>query len=154
MKVNVQYSINRDKVIFEKFDYEIILINLENGNYFSIRQVAQIIWELIEKGLDRSSVISTIAKIYNTTFDKIEDDLTVYFEELLKESLIDLTESTNKIFDSNVKDETIEKQNKPYSKPVLEIYSDMQDLILLDPIHEVDDTGWPNIKDKTKEDEK
>ena len=154
MMVNVQYSINRDKVIFEKFDYEIILINLENGNYFSIRQVAQIIWELIEKGLDRSSVISTIAKIYSTTFDKIEDDLTEYFEELLKESLIDLTESTNKIFDSNVKYETIEKHNKPYSKPVLEIYSDMQDLILLDPIHEVDDTGWPNIKDKTKEDEK
>lgn len=147
MKVNVQYSINRDKVIFEKFDYEIVLINLENGNYFSIQQVAQIIWELIEKGLDRSSVISTIAKIYNTTFEKIEDDLTEFFEELLKESLIDITESTNKKFDSNVKDETIEKQNKPYSKPVIEIYSDMQDLILLDPIHEVDNTGWPNIKE-------
>ena len=154
MKVNVQYSINRDKVIFEKFDYEIILINLENGNYFSIQQVAQIIWELIEKGLDRSSVISTIAKTYNTTFEKIENDLTEFFEELLKESLISITEFANNVFDSNVKDETIEKQNKPYSKPVLEIYKDMQDLILLDPIHEVDDTGWPNIKDKTEEDEK
>ena len=154
MKVNVQYSINRDKVIFEKFDYEIVLINLENGNYFSIRQVALIIWELIEKGLDRSSVISTIAKIYNTTFEKIENDLTEFFEELLKESLIGITESTNNVFDTNVKDETIEKQNKPYSKPVLEIYKDMQDLILLDPIHEVDDTGWPNIKDKTGEDDK
>ena len=152
--VNVQYSINRNKVIFEKFDHEIILINLENGNYFSIRQVALIIWELIEKGLDRSSVISTIAKIYNTTFEKIENDLTKFFEELLKESLIGITESANNVFDTNVKDETIEKQNKPYSKPVLEIYKDMQDLILLDPIHEVDDTGWPNIKDKTEEDEK
>jgi hypothetical protein len=148
MEVNIQYSINRDKIIFEKFDDEIVLINLENGNYFSIRQVAQIIWELIEKGLDRSSVISTIAKIYNTTFDKIEDDLTEFIEELLKESLINLTESTNKNFDSIVRCETFEKQNMPYSKPVIEIYSEMQDLILLDPIHEVDDTGWPNIKDK------
>jgi len=30
-----------------------------------------------------------------------------------------------------------------YAPPVLETFSDMQDLLLLDPIHEVDDAGWP-----------
>jgi hypothetical protein len=146
----VQYSINRDKVIFEKFDSEIILINLDNGNYFSIQHVALNIWELLEKGLDRLSVISTIAKIYKTTFEKIENDISEFLEELLKESLIVNTESTKNVFNSNVNDENIGKQIEPYSKPVLEIYKDMQNLILLDPIHEVDDTGWPNIDDKSK----
>jgi hypothetical protein len=28
--------------------------------------------------------------------------------------------------------------------PVLNKYTDMQDLLLLDPIHEVDERGWPN----------
>jgi hypothetical protein len=27
---------------------------------------------------------------------------------------------------------------------VLHRYTDMQDLIVLDPIHDVDETGWPN----------
>jgi hypothetical protein len=30
-----------------------------------------------------------------------------------------------------------------FHAPVLQVYSDMQDLLLLDPIHEVDATGWP-----------
>jgi hypothetical protein len=30
--------------------------------------------------------------------------------------------------------------------PVLHKHTDMQDLLLLDPIHEVDETGWPSVK--------
>lgn len=37
----------------------------------------------------------------------------------------------------------------PFEPPVLEKYTDMQDLLLLDPIHEVDDTGWPKRKNQT-----
>jgi hypothetical protein len=33
-----------------------------------------------------------------------------------------------------------------WSSPVLSIYDDMQDLLLLDPIHDVDESGWPAIK--------
>lgn len=30
-----------------------------------------------------------------------------------------------------------------FQPPALESYTDMQDLLLLDPIHEVDEMGWP-----------
>ena len=37
--------------------------------------------------------------------------------------------------------------SKPdFQEPALQKYTDMEDLLLLDPIHEVDDTGWPNPK--------
>ena len=32
---------------------------------------------------------------------------------------------------------------KDYTAPKLATYSDLQDLLLLDPIHDVDETGWP-----------
>jgi hypothetical protein len=35
------------------------------------------------------------------------------------------------------------KESK-FEKPGLQKYSDMQDLLLLDPIHEVDEMGWPH----------
>lgn len=36
--------------------------------------------------------------------------------------------------------------SRPWLMPALEIYSDMQDLLLFDPIHEVDPAcGWPSI---------
>ena len=31
----------------------------------------------------------------------------------------------------------------PFVPPSIQRYSDMQDLLLVDPIHEVDPTGWP-----------
>ena len=37
-------------------------------------------------------------------------------------------------------------QRAPFVAPVLQKHTDMQDLLLLDPIHEVDETGWPSLK--------
>ena len=36
-----------------------------------------------------------------------------------------------------------------FNPPQLRKYMDMQDLLLLDPIHEVDEQGWPIAKDET-----
>ena len=33
-----------------------------------------------------------------------------------------------------------------YEHPVLQKYTDMEDLLLLDPIHDVDEAGWPARK--------
>ena len=35
------------------------------------------------------------------------------------------------------------KFDQQYAAPKLATYSDLQDLLLLDPIHDVDETGWP-----------
>ena len=43
----------------------------------------------------------------------------------------------------NVKDSPSNlKSKKEYEAPVLECYTDMQELLLLDPIHEVEETNW------------
>ena len=34
--------------------------------------------------------------------------------------------------------------SRPYQEPKLGKYTDMQELLLLDPVHEVDEVGWPN----------
>jgi len=33
-----------------------------------------------------------------------------------------------------------------FDAPVLHSYTDMQDVLLLDPIHDVDETGWPSSR--------
>ena len=35
------------------------------------------------------------------------------------------------------------KPQAQYAAPKLSTYTDMQELLLLDPIHEVDESGWP-----------
>lgn len=35
-------------------------------------------------------------------------------------------------------------ERPPFVRPILQKYTDMADLLLLDPIHEVDEQGWPH----------
>ena len=37
-------------------------------------------------------------------------------------------------------------EKRPFRAPSLQRFEDMQGFLLVDPIHEVDDTGWPHIK--------
>ena len=36
---------------------------------------------------------------------------------------------------------------RPFEMPTLEKYTDMQDLVLIDPVHQVDEAGWPRRPD-------
>jgi hypothetical protein len=40
-------------------------------------------------------------------------------------------------------------EKKHFVAPCLHKYTDMQELLLIDPIHDVDDYGWPIIKKET-----
>jgi hypothetical protein len=35
----------------------------------------------------------------------------------------------------------------PFVAPSLQAFNDLEGLLLLDPIHEVDDEGWPSVRD-------
>jgi hypothetical protein len=41
-----------------------------------------------------------------------------------------------------------ETARSEWTLPKLDVYSDMKDLLLLDPIHEVDEAGWPIAKQR------
>ena len=146
-----RYSINHSKIVFEKFEDEVVLINLDNGNYFSIREVAGIVWDLIDKGFNRIEVAGFLSELFATSSADLEADVELFIKQLLTEELISVsTSEANTAIDAS----SIKTSGKEYAKPMLDVYSDMQDLILLDPIHEVDDTGWPNLKEETQTSEK
>jgi hypothetical protein len=151
MTNTTRYSINHSKIVFEKFDDEVVLINLDNGNYFSILEVAGIVWGLIDKGFNREEAAKLLSELFGTPEAELEIDIQLFIEQLVSEELISISS-----IDSHTTVEAISVQTsgKVYAKPVLEVYSDMQDLILLDPIHEVDETGWPNVKKETESSEK
>ena len=48
---------------------------------------------------------------------------------------------------TDVKFNSVEGHTKsPFVSPSLNGYSDMRDLLLIDPIHDVDEGGWPEVK--------
>ena len=137
------FQINSPQVIREFFDDEAVIVNLELGIYYSLDSIGAIVWGLIEQGASNTQIVEKLSQMFKLSTN-IEKDVEEFIDLLLKEELIAATDNASLTsFDS------INIDNKlTYSKPTLNKYTDMQELLLLDPIHEVDEEGWPNIKSK------
>lgn len=133
---------NTPHVVAEDFDNEIIIVNLYNGNYYSLRDTASVIWKLLNQKPDYHALLETTAKAYQLPSGSVAAGLDAFLEQLLKDKMIRL--ESNGVAHATLEVPAVKGTFEP---PKLETYSDMQDLLLLDPIHDVDEEkGWPERK--------
>ena len=134
------YSINSIDVSSEYFESEVLAINLKTGNYFSLRGTAFVFWKLITEG---NSLETSITKIC-THFQMEKEKATQLFESFLNELIINELIIKSETSTETTSNEWLDVFSKEFNEPVLECYTDMQDLLLFDPIHDVDtQVGWP-----------
>ncbi|MFA5323936.1 MAG: PqqD family peptide modification chaperone [Smithella sp.] len=139
-------KINETNVVHENIDGETVILNLDSGNYYSIVDVAADIWSYIEKGVPVSEIFPLIRENYQCIGDEEENAVNLFLSQIQQEELVI---AANDVCppSQNWKEQIIVNKNKAvFSIPVLHKYTDMQDLLILDPIHEVDATGWPSTK--------
>ena len=149
MNSNVPYKVNKANVVSEKFDDEVVIINLDSGNYYSLEGVGFNIWSIIEKGASLDKIVDWVMSQYDSSnAEEINKLVSQFVAELHKEGLI-IPGETLKNKDMKTPDNQIERETvlkKPLlnlDKMVLHKYTDMQDFLLVDPIHEVEYTDWP-----------
>jgi len=142
--INKLYKINEGKVVSETLDGETIIINLDNGNYYSTNVTGAAIWNLIQSNNNTEDILKYFINHYDVSSDIAEKSVSDILEFLLKENLIleselNLSERVSKTEDS------IKKE--PFVDPKIEKYEDMQEMLFADPIHDVDEKdGWPVLK--------
>jgi hypothetical protein len=134
------YSLNKEKIISEVFDGETVMINLDTGSYYATNTTGSVILKLIEKQVDIDKKIEDYFILNEIKQEVVSEELSEYLNSLLKENII--VESRN----GAVPTMSSNEEKISYVKPELSCFTDMQELILLDPIHEVSDEGWPAKK--------
>jgi hypothetical protein len=141
--------INQPNIVHEEIDGETIILNLNSGNYYSIENVGADIWSYIEKGVPENEIMPLIFQNYECSQGDEENTVKSFLEQLKQEQLIVAINDQLKdpLLLQDWKDKITKRKNKlVFNIPVLNKYTDMQDLLLLDPIHEVDAAGWPSTK--------
>jgi len=154
MYANAQIKIETLRVVHETIDGETVILNLQSGNYYSLDGIGAQIWNYIEKGATVYHIIDMLRSDFKGDRDEIESETNKFLSELVEEKLVILDESdTSDSFqtDANKLENDIQKQERSFIPPILNKYTDMQDLLLLDPIHDVDDSrGWPTVDDQKR----
>jgi coenzyme PQQ synthesis protein D (PqqD) len=137
------YKVNNPTVISEVFDDEVVAVNLMTGSYTGMSQTALDVWQQLEAGAYSEDLVSELSAHYDAAPDTITTDVTQFLKNLLEQELI--VEVTDIEANRNVP-ASLNGSRKPWQAPELAVYEDMQDLLQLDPIHDVDETGWPARK--------
>jgi hypothetical protein len=129
---------NMPAVVSEAIDGEVIVIHLERGSYFSLRDTAAELWELVEQGCASETIVEAMSARYSSArADEVAREATRFLGELKEEGLVVDADG------AAVEAPDLGSASADFAPPQLEKYTDLQDLIMMDPIHEVEPEGWP-----------
>jgi hypothetical protein len=135
------FRINRPNVVGESFEGEVVIVNLDSGCYFSLLGSAITLWRQLESGtITIKSAEAILRQTYVCDGMDIAGQISTFLNKLIKEHLI-VAETLESDLDPPIPEQIIHKG--PFEPPILESFTDLQDILLLDPIHDVDDAGWP-----------
>jgi hypothetical protein len=119
------FKIANADIVHESFGGDLVVLNLGSGQYFGLNTSGAALWTAIVNGHKTTEIVQGEAAV---TFaaQLVELGLIVANDEQASQVLVTpivLAEA-----------------------PVIEVYDDLADLIVADPIHDVDaEVGWPKL---------
>jgi hypothetical protein len=137
------FRVNRPNVICETFDNEVVAVNFETGSYYGMMRTALEIWNFLDAGASEESIVQELASRDHVDIARIRADVRQFLARLEADKLVvqvDPAAAPRAALPRSDGD------FGPYQTPQLSVYEDMQDLLLLDPIHDVGESGWPARK--------
>jgi hypothetical protein len=147
MTLSTCFRLAGPKIVHETFDDEVVIINLDNGTYYSVEGVAAEIWTRID-GATAKEIIGELTSRYEAGEQEVSPPVMRFLDELQSEGLIVPAETPREQAANGLGTTSQARSggNGPFQAPVLRKFDDMQELLLLDPIHDFDDAGWPIAK--------
>jgi hypothetical protein len=137
-------TIDPARVVHETIDGEVILIQLERGNYYSLSGSGREVWALLCQGVSPADVSSHLTERYEAPAEEVEVAVSDLVEQLLQEGLAEENGANPAAVRPTPEDDGGSAAG--FETPRLEKYTDMQDYLLIDPIHDVSEIGWPSVK--------
>jgi hypothetical protein len=139
--LDTRFKLNGRDVIAETLDGEVIIINLNSGCYFSSDGVGGHVWDALGRQQSVGAIVQQLVVLFPESATAIGEDVPAYVEQLRAEELILEAAEPAGVQAENGANGAVATT---YARPMLHKYTDFQELLKLDPIHEVHESvGWP-----------
>ena len=126
---------NSELVVSDVIDGETMILNMEAGNYYNLSETAASLWQAIRECADEEKLLQALLAAFpQEDKEELSQDFQAFLNSLKEEKLVI---ETDKVGEPAVLFAQL------YTSPKIQRYTDLQDLLLIDPIHEADESGWP-----------
>ena len=110
----------------------------------SRQTTAAAIWTLASGGVFLDEIIAAVGRKFSGEPSEIRRETGIFLDLLVEEKLVvpnldGPTDAARTLPDGPI---------IAFVTPELQKYTDMEELLLIDPIHQVDEVGWPSMKAK------
>lgn len=135
----MRYEIDAIRISHERLNDEVLVIDTASGAYYSGSGSFADLWSLLVQGAGAEEAGERLAEAYGRSREAIMPDVRDGIGHLLAKGLIREAPQLGPPAGLDLP----EAARSDWQAPSLAEYTDMWDLIQLDPIHEVSDAGWP-----------
>lgn len=135
------YDVNSPRVIGGTVDDETVLIDSRTGAYYGLNESASHLWSALRDGpATVEELAEGMARLYGLEVDQARSLTTELVAELAGHELLRPAERGR----GALVIEPLVPGPMTFAPPRVERFDDLEDLLLLDPIHDVDPgEGWP-----------
>lgn len=87
LEMDPQYQRDENQ-LFSLIDDEVVMLNIENGEYYYLNEVGSNIWKLLENPTNLSQIILSLKELYDVSHVECTKDVLTYLVELTERNLI------------------------------------------------------------------
>ena len=80
--------VRNSKTISGRLHDEIVMMDLDQGKYFSLNPVATRIWDLLEKQLALDELCGLLLDEYEVNYDQCETEVKEHLDEMIRLGLV------------------------------------------------------------------
>jgi Coenzyme PQQ synthesis protein D (PqqD) len=139
-----RYRVNGPNVVHETVEREAIVIHLEHGTYYSLAEASACVWDAVVRGGGEADALAAVMAAYDVAPETARPAVAELLTALVAEGLVAVDDDVPAL--PLPVATPAEAARRPWIAPTLGRFTDMQDLLLADPIHEVAEAGWPHVK--------
>ncbi|MEE9417760.1 MAG: PqqD family protein [Acidimicrobiales bacterium] len=132
-------------ILAEELDGEVLAIDERTGTYYSMSGTAVAVWNRLITGADATELCEEIVAQFPAVQNEIREDFTAFESQLKEAGLIEVAVGDSNAMAPEQRLKPISWGTDGWSTPVIGVHAEMQDILLFDPVHQVDyDKGWPH----------
>lgn len=143
MIMEQRFRINAPLVATQTIEGETILIHFETGCYYSTNATGSAVLSLIQQGRSFEDMVSHLVAAHGGEPEDAHGAVAHFLSTATSEDLLVPLSPVSDMTRPDVPSPNLAAGAESFPHPSLEKFEDLQDLLLLDPIHDVDQAGWP-----------
>jgi len=140
MAVAQCFRLASPNVVSETVEGEAVILNLETGLYYGLDWSASMLWEALRDGVATDQLTDAVSGHFGIDRDRAATTIAAFAARLVDEGLLKPADEPDATAAAHLPERP---HGDTFDEPVLTRYEDIQELLLIDPIHEVDEDGWP-----------